>query len=79
MIHSYTIFASTYNCSVYGGGSYSSSEACATTTQTSTYPNTPNTAGVTGQSVIGGLAAGLILVVVSVAIFIQLHRKRRKS
>lgn len=70
-------FAVTYGCGTYGSGSYDSNTTCTTTTDGGSNNNN-GTLPATGQNIIYGLAGGILLIAIAVALFVSSRRKNRK-
>lgn len=76
-INSLYTFAQSYDCGTYGAGGFGDEQVCATTEQSG--GPTPATLPATGDSLFIGVSAGLALMIVAVAIFARLRKKRTNS
>lgn len=83
-----TRFAVTYDCNAYGASTYNNDEPCVTTTDNT--PATGSDGRATATTTVGGLSAtgtnvafgiglGVVLIVISLAIFIKMRRSNKKS
>lgn len=76
-INSLYTFAQSYDCGTYGAGGFGDEQVCATTEQSG--GSTPATLPATGDSLFIGVSAGLALMIIAVAIFARLRKKRVDS
>lgn len=74
-------FAVTYNCGAYGASTYNNDEACTDTTATNTGTTTTEGGTLldTGQPYIIPLVAGILLIVMALALIAMKARKKRHS
>lgn len=72
-------FASTYNCSTYGSGSYNNNPECVTTTPPPQNTPTGDTLASTGYNIALPIGGGLVLIAIALAIIFKGNQKRNKK